>query len=192
MWRFKWELLPNLITTTVAFKLYRRGQITNTSDRTLRKQTWAPHYVPSLGAVSRALLSWRRFHRRRRAPPRCTSRAHAACAASDSPCWRSSCHRCHRNNRASTWPPPRRVPALGSASSWETRAHWLKSRFDNITHDNRDWACLPVSNEGWLETESLTTFCALVRPLPCVHLQNKLFDFRFNFINFFPHPPVLL
>ena len=25
-----------------------------------------------------------------------------------------------------------------------------------------------------------------------MHLQNKLFDFRFNFINFFPHPPVLL
>ena len=55
MWRFKWELLPNLITATIAVELNRRG--TNTSDRTLRKQTWAPHYVPSLGAVSRALLS---------------------------------------------------------------------------------------------------------------------------------------
>ena len=67
--------------------------------------------------VSTAPWFWKRFHRRRRAPPRCTSRAHAACAASDSPCWRSSCHRCHRSSRASTWPPPRRVPALGSASS---------------------------------------------------------------------------
>ena len=37
--------------------------------------------------VSTAPWFWKRFHRRRRAPPRCTSRARVACAASSLPCW---------------------------------------------------------------------------------------------------------